>query len=142
MTRIKSTIMMVAFSFIIFACSKSSISEPQIDPTGNYEGSLSIFLDGKLTTSTNNAQVAILSTSNKNQVNIITGVSVSLKANISSNNITIPRTITSTVLDNSLTEYGTGTLIGKNLKLDINQELKSNGVISTNLRYSFNLTKN
>ncbi len=135
--RIFTILTIISLFSLLLSCSKSSDPVPEVDRTGNYFGSLSVYLDGKFVSTTNNAQLSIVGTNKKGEVSILTAVSVTLKATISGNTITIPRTVTSQVSQISMTEYGGGTFNGTTLTIEINQELQPTGSPATRLRYSF-----
>lgn len=129
-------IVTAAFSLFI-SCSKNSNVEPQIDPTGNFEGTISVYSDGNFVSSMNNAKVVIGESTIKGKYSIITSPFMTLNATISNGSITIPSTVTNSGIV-SMKEFGNGKINGNTLTFDITQELSANGQISTTLRYTFN----
>lgn len=130
--------LLMLISFTI-ACSKSS--DPEIDRSGNYEGKIETYRDGKLFSTNNNGYFSLLSTSTKGQFNILNNVIITSKANISGNTLTIPRTVSVSSQTASLVEYGSGTFSGNTLTFEFNSEYMDRGTVVMRLKFTGVLKK-
>jgi hypothetical protein len=128
----------ILISFTV-ACSKSA--DPEIDRTGNYEGKIETYHDGKLFSTNNNGYFSLISTSTKGQFNILNNVIITSKANISGNTLTIPRTVSVSSQTASLVEYGSGTFNGNTLTFEFNSEYMDRGAVVMRLKFTGVLKK-
>lgn len=123
----------------IISCSKSS--EPEIDRSGNYEGTINTYHDGVLFSKNNNGYFTLTPTSTKGEVTILNNVIISSKANISGNTLTIPRTVSVSSQTASLVEYGSGTFNGNTLTFEFNSEFLEKGTVVMRLKFTGVLKK-
>lgn len=134
----KAFLIPILILFII-ACSKSS--EPEIDRSGNYEGSISTYHDGKLFSTNSNGYFTLVPTSTKGQVTIMNNVIITSKANISGNTLTIPRTVSVSSQTANLVEYGSGTFNGNTLTFEFNSEYMDGNTVVMRLKFTGVLKK-
>ena len=135
----KPLILISSLILIILSCSKSP--EPEIDRSGNYEGTITTYLDGKLFSTNNNGFFSLVPTSTKGEMTIINNVIITSKANISGSSLTIPRIVTATSQTASLVEYGSGSFNGNTLTFEFNSELLDRSNIVMRVKHTGVLKK-
>ena len=124
---------------MLFCISCSKEKAPEL--FGNYKGNVEVYVNNAKQTVLPGYDLQISPSIDKNKITIAHNVLFSATANLTGNQLSIPRATVGTGPDLAIMEYGTGTFANQQLTIEFVQEFVIRGTVSSTTRWTGTLSR-